>query len=514
MKKTLLASLIFMCAHSSYALDLDTISRDTLLSSDRLSSISSADLIDHSQQAVQALKHRLETAKDGENILITSGKYAHLGEVKITADNLTIQAEEPGKTWFTGLVQINLDGNNSRLDGLVFTEGGPNDEDGGIVINGDNNTLTNSTFYYFNDGYTYQPDTKRQEYPKRLWITVWGESATITLNRFEGKQKRGALILLQKDNTPDNHVVEKNIFLDMSKGHFGELDIKEAIRINSNSWEAVQMGFSTTSQYPSNSSFSDNLLINMDGEQELVAVKSGGNKILGNTIYQSAGLISLRHGKANNIENNIIIGGDKNLTGGIRIYDEDHVVHNNYITQTRMGEEGIAGNADVRAGIVINTGIIDVANGEKLSKETKGKELNKQWTPKNIKITNNSLIDNENGIVYGEQVHRVSMYDNKVVGSVFGGDTVRFSHNFVSAGKDTNIAIKATEVTPLTNVTNEGEVYIGQIVEPSFVQEFTTVLSDTTKINGFVSSPSVGADVSKLSVVTADIAGPSYIVTK
>ncbi|WP_162063899.1 chondroitinase-B domain-containing protein [Vibrio taketomensis] len=101
------------------------------------------------------------------------------------------------------------------------------------------------------------------------------------------------------------------------------------------------MGFSTTSQFPSNSSFSHNLMINMDGEQELIAVKSGGNKIDGNTIYQSAGLISLRHGKANNIENNIIIGAHKAQTGGIRIYDEDHVIHNNYIIQTAGGDEGL-----------------------------------------------------------------------------------------------------------------------------------------------------------------------------
>ncbi len=514
MKKSILATIILLCCNSSYAIDLDDISRDGLLSSERLSPISSETLTTHSEQTVQLLKEKLESAKDGDIISIANGKYPNLGSVKVSANNLIIKADNAGQAWLTGLVQLNINGNHTLIEGVVFTEGGPDEESGGLVFNGDNNTLTNSTFYYFNDGYRYQPDDKHQEYPKRLWITVWGENTTISYNRFEGKQKRGALILLQKDSTPDNHKVEHNIFLDMQKNLYGELNNKQAIRYNTNSWEAIQMGFSTTSQFPSNSSFSHNLMINMDGEQELIAVKSGGNKIDGNTIYQSAGLISLRHGKANNIENNIIIGAHKAQTGGIRIYDEDHVIHNNYIMQTAGGDEGVAGNADVRAGIVINTGIIDVAKGEKLSKETKGKELNKQWTPKNIQISNNTLIGNEYGIVYGEQVHRVSMYDNNIVKNVFGGDQIHFSYNLVDAGTLNNVAVKATGITPLTNVTNEGEVYIGEIINPTFVKSHQTTLPKITKIRGLTSSPAVGVDVSKLNIVTADTAGPDYIINK
>ncbi len=514
MNKTIIATLIILTSMSSYAIDLDEVSRDSLLSSERLQSVVSENLVMHSKQEVQALKAKLEGAKSGDTIQIPSGKYPDLGIVIITADNLIIKGEEAGNSWLTGSVQLVINGNNSRIDGLVFTEGGPSEKSGGVVIYGDNNTLTNSTFYYFNDGYEYQPDAKRQEYPKRLWVTVWGESANITFNRFEGKQKRGALILLQKNETPDHHIVENNIFLDMQKNKHGELDDKEAIRYNANSWEAIQMGYSTMSQYPSNSSFSNNLLINMDGEQELIAVKSGENRISGNTIYRSAGLISLRHGKANHIENNVIIGDHKKLTGGVRIYDENHVIKNNYITQTAGGDEGVAGNADVRAGIVINTGIIDVANGEQLSKDTKGKELNKQWTPKNLQISSNSLIDNEIGIVYGEQVHRVSMYDNKVVESVFGADKVRFSGNFIDAGLLDNVAVQATSVTPLTDATYEGDVYIGKIVNPAYVKDYSIELPTLTKVRGFVSGRDVGADVSKLKIVTADTAGPSYVVMK
>ncbi|MGR5543374.1 chondroitinase-B domain-containing protein, partial [Vibrio campbellii] len=75
-------------------------------------------------------------------------------------------------------------------------------------------------------------------------------------------------------------------------------------------------------------------------ERELISIKSGGNVIGGNTIFESAALISLRHGKANVVDSNVIIGNEKRLTGGIRIYDEDHVIKNNYISGTR-GRDGL-----------------------------------------------------------------------------------------------------------------------------------------------------------------------------
>lgn len=63
---------------------------------------------------------------------------------------------------------------------------------------GDNNTLQNSTFYYFNHAYEYQPDERRSEYPRYLWVSLWGKDGKVINNRFEGKQKRGTLIGVQK----------------------------------------------------------------------------------------------------------------------------------------------------------------------------------------------------------------------------------------------------------------------------------------------------------------------------
>ncbi|WP_162063900.1 chondroitinase-B domain-containing protein [Vibrio taketomensis] len=103
-----------LCCNSSYAIDLDDISRDGLLSSERLSPISSETLTTHSEQTVQLLKEKLESAKDGDIISIANGKYPNLGSVKVSANNLIIKADNAGQAWLTGLVQLNINGNHTH----------------------------------------------------------------------------------------------------------------------------------------------------------------------------------------------------------------------------------------------------------------------------------------------------------------------------------------------------------------------------------------------------------------
>nr|WP_261875605.1 polysaccharide lyase 6 family protein [Vibrio rarus] len=489
------------------------VNRSVLLDSERLTVIDRDSMEEAYQGEVVQLRNKILNAKEGDVIEIEAGKYRNLGQLTIEANNVTIKARKPGTAWITGLVQFELKGDNITIDGLVFTEGGPNERFGGVRMMGDSNILRNSTFYYFNDDYPYQPDTRRSEYPKYLWVSLWGKEGQVVNNRFEGKQKRGTLIGVQKNETPDNHIIKHNIFVDQKPNQYNEFDIKEAIRYNGNSWEAIRIGDSKSSQWPSNSQFVENLLVGMDGERELISIKSGGNVIGGNTIFASTALISLRHGKANVVEDNVILGNKKRLTGGMRIYDEDHVIRNNYIANTRGRDGLIAGNADLRGGIVINTGIIDVANGEQLDQSVKGKELNKQWTPKNIAIENNTLVDTEWGIVYGNQTHRVSLFDNKEVESIFSGVDIRFKGNLVDNSANPEfVAVRASADFPLRDATYSDEVYVGTVTEAGQIPAYSAELPSITTVNGFESAQNVGADVSKLTIITADIAGPDYVI--
>ena len=507
MKK--LCAAICMMASVGHAVSAE-ISRDELLSSDRLDIISAETIQNAEAEKTEQLKQQLLNVKDNQTISIAPGKYANLGEITIAANNVTIKAETPGTAWLTGLVQLRVTGDNVVLDGLVFTEGGPAERFGGVRLMGDRNTLQNSTFHYFNHDYEYEPDERRQEYPRYLWLSMWGTNALVINNRFEGKQKRGTLIGVQANEHADNHVIKHNIFVDQKPNQYNEFDIAEAIRYNGNSWEAIRLGDSKSSQWPSESEIVENLMIDMDGERELISIKSGNNLIQGNTIFNSASMISLRHGKANIVEDNVILGNGKRLTGGVRVYDEDHVIRNNYIANTRGRDGLIEGNADLRGAVVINTGIIDVANDEILSEETKGKELNKQWTPKNITIANNTVVDAQWGMVHGNQTHRASLFDNTVVDTTFTGTDIRFQNNLVKNLTNENVGVRANEEMPLINASYENEVYSGKIVGAAEIANYTTKLPETSRKSGFVSAGGVGADVFRLKILTADTVGPDY----
>lgn len=251
----------------------------------------------------------------------------------------------------------------------------------------------------------------------------------------------------------------------------------------------------------------------MDGERELISVKSGDNEISGNTIFESAALISLRHGKGNKVENNVILGNKKLLTGGVRIYDEDHVIRNNYFVNTRGRDGLIEGNADLRGGIVINTGIIDVKNGEQLDQSVKGKELNKQWTPKNIDIENNTFVDTEWGIVYGNQSHRVSLFNNAEVDNIFAGVDIRFNNNVVDNSQNPEfVSVRATEQFPLVDASYHNEFYTPTLVGQEQLENYSLTLPNMSLENGFNQYQGAGANTSALQLITADNAGPTYVL--
>ncbi len=141
----------------------------------------------------------------------------------------------------------------------------------------------------------------------------------------------------------------------------------------------------------------------------------------------------------------------------------------------------------------------------------KGKELNKQWTPKNVRVENNTLVDVEFGMVHGNQGHRVSLFDNSEVETIFTGDEITFSSNVVFNLDETLQALRADPATPLTNPTYSGEVYYGLVHGVDGVPAGVSQQKPTyTKVGDFYQFAEGGADISKLHVLTADEIGPSY----
>src|SRR6185436_18960260 len=96
-----------------------------------------------------------------------------------------------------------------------------------------------------------------------------------------------------------------------------------------------------------------NLMVNCSGEAEMISIKSSANTFRYNTIRNSAGNISLRAGRHNIIYGNWVFGTGNQ--GGIRMYEDDHKIYNNYIA---TGSALIANRADAIHAAVKNAQIV------------------------------------------------------------------------------------------------------------------------------------------------------------
>jgi hypothetical protein len=101
-----------------------------------------------------------------------------------------------------------------------------------------------------------------------------------------------------------------------------------------------------------------NLLVNCSGEAEIISIKSSSNTVRYNTIRSSSGTLTLRAGNKNTIYGNFVFGNGKG--GGIRMYENDHKIFNNYIeTGSALNANGGgAGHAPVMRAIVVHNTFI------------------------------------------------------------------------------------------------------------------------------------------------------------
>jgi poly(beta-D-mannuronate) lyase len=98
-----------------------------------------------------------------------------------------------------------------------------------------------------------------------------------------------------------------------------------------------------------------------------------------------------------------------------------------------------------------------------------------------------------------------------VVETVFTGVDVSFQNNVVDNTKNADfVSVRAVADHPLVNASYNNEVYVGTVTEASQIDSFSTELSTSVSENGLMVYEDTGADISKLSVVTAETAGPDY----
>ncbi|WP_179957819.1 polysaccharide lyase 6 family protein [Exilibacterium tricleocarpae] len=294
-------------------------------------------------------------------------------------DLITLRAETPGKVFIEGESLLEVRGDYVKITGLYFRNGRPADDSGVIKLYGDHNQLTQTTI----DGFNGNRDKK--------WVSLYGQYADVSYNLFTGKTTAGALLTVWRgDDRPQYHKIRHNHFSNYAYGG------------GANGWETIRLGTSTHSQSDSYTLIENNLFADCDGEIEIISVKSGKNTLRGNLFVDSRGLLTLRHGKGNTVENNVFLQYGKADGGGIRFYDEGHVIRNNYMA-------GIQTSLDARGAIVVHSGVN--AQGETAV-------LNAQWTPRDVRVENNTIYLSEQSFVYGGKykypAERISFSGNLV----------------------------------------------------------------------------------------------------
>ncbi len=262
----------------------------------------------NSAQEVSKLAAQL---KPGDTLVLRDGLWND-ENLKLSARGtkeqpITLRAATPGKAVFGGTSKIVIEGEYLVVSGLLMKNtAAPGDS---IALNGDHCRLTQSAIV----GGT-----------SKFFIHLRGTQNQVDHCYFAGKTSDSPTMQIEAEERPNNHLIEWN--------HFGPRPV-----LGKNGGETIRIGYSQQSMHNSRTLVERNLFDRCDGEIEVISNKSCENVYRANTFYESAGMLTLRHGNRCLVDGNFFIGNNKKDSGGVRIIGEDHVVVNNYIEGVTRG---------------------------------------------------------------------------------------------------------------------------------------------------------------------------------
>ncbi|WP_261815404.1 chondroitinase-B domain-containing protein [Vibrio gallicus] len=266
---------------------------------------------------------------------------------------------------------------------------------------------------------------------------IYGDGTWLDHSIISGKTIKNPMISLVREkglinddgtnNLANNIVVYKNYIANRVPA-----DGKIYAGAKDNDYEAIRTGLSETHEIPSHSFVVGNLFENIQGEAEVISNKASENTISFNTIRNSNGSLTNRHGHGSKIQNNFILGDGYPLAGGIRIVDNGHDVSNNYIDGVRylntthhggivlLGSDGSGdggnGYQQVEDVHVEHNTIVDSVNS--LNLDGGGKKTQ----PRHVYIENN-IVDHAIGPVFTSSKRGVPT-DSEIVGNIVSGQSV------------------------------------------------------------------------------------------
>jgi len=275
------------------------------------------------------------SAKPGDTITLANGTWEDF-EILFTGqgeeDNpIKLMAETPGEVILSGQSNLRLAGQYLEVSGLVFKDGyTPTSEVISFRQNNENLAYNSRVTEIVIDNYN-QPE----RYEVDFWVMMYGKNNRFDHNHLVGKRNKGVTMAVRmntEDSRENYHRIDHN--------YFGPRPI-----LGSNGGETLRIGTSHHSRKDSFTTVENNYFDRCDGELEIISSKSGKNKILNNTFFESRGtLTSTRFGGAL-----VVMNGVPN--GPINRYDPviNAVIENNSLINSDNLQLG-AGSDEERSG--------------------------------------------------------------------------------------------------------------------------------------------------------------------
>ncbi len=306
----------------------------------------------------------LKSAKPGDVIKLANGTWEDfeiLFEGKGKKDKpITLTAETKGQVILSGQSNLRLSGEYLEVSGLVFKDGYTPTSEVIAFRNSkklaNNSRVTEVVIDNYNNPERYETD---------FWVMMYGKNNRFDHNHLVGKRNKGVTMAVRmnsEESQENYHRIDHN--------YFGPRPI-----LGSNGGETLRIGTSHHSRKDSYTTVENNYFDRADGELEIISSKSGRNKILNNTFFESRGTLTMRHGNNTLVEGNVFFGNDVDHTGGVRVINAGQTVRNNYM-------EGLKGTRFGGAFVVMN----GVPNGP----------INRYDPVINAVMENNSLINSDN----------------------------------------------------------------------------------------------------------------------
>jgi len=279
------------------------------------------------------LNAALSAAVSGDKIILANGTYAGF---TVTQSGITIQAANKGSAIVSsGIIRLS-NVSSVTLQGLKITTAGSTQTVDGesfpvaVWFEASNSCrLAGSTL------------TLSGQASGTQWVMLSGNSNNnrIDHNDFGSNSVKGHYIFVRGNRTgitvpsdrtswangngPNNPNMARNTQIDHNYFHDMAASMGEIM---------VLGGIGVAGDYQNTNTLVDsNLFVNCDGDAEIISIKSSSNTVRNNTFRTSVGTISCRAGNSNTVSGNLMLQAGKTGTGGIKIYEKNHIITGNYV---------------------------------------------------------------------------------------------------------------------------------------------------------------------------------------